>query len=96
MSRTNGPVVLFGGGPDQPGYTNETFTYSSRSNEWEQVSGRERDDDHAGHHPSSVVAGFARGRQLSPKGRGFAGERLMTGLLVPAAKGVAVGSGNGL
>ena len=71
MSRTNGPVVLFGGGPDQPGFTNETFTYSSRSNEWKQVSGRERDDDHVGPHPSSVVAGFARGRQLSPQGPRF-------------------------
>jgi N-acetylneuraminic acid mutarotase len=39
LSRTNGPVVLFGGGPDQAGWTNETFLYDSRANEWEQVPG---------------------------------------------------------
>ena len=45
MSRTNGPVVLFGGGPDQPGFTNETFLYDSRANRWEQVPGGSGDDD---------------------------------------------------
>jgi N-acetylneuraminic acid mutarotase len=37
MSRTNGPVVLFGGGPNAAGVTNETFLYDSRENTWEQV-----------------------------------------------------------
>lgn len=42
MSRTNGPVVVFGGGPDQPGLTNETFLYSSRPNKWMQVGAEGR------------------------------------------------------
>ena len=40
MSRTNGPVLLFGGGPSRFSYTNDTFLYRSRSNEWKSVSGR--------------------------------------------------------
>jgi hypothetical protein len=39
MSRTNGPVVMFGGGPEQATWSNETYLYSSRSNEWELVAG---------------------------------------------------------
>lgn len=36
MSRTDGPVLLFGGGTREI-FTNDTFLYSSRSNEYEQV-----------------------------------------------------------
>jgi hypothetical protein len=39
MSWTNGPVVIFGGGPSRDRYTNDTFLYDSRSNRWEQVTG---------------------------------------------------------
>jgi N-acetylneuraminic acid mutarotase len=41
MSRTNGSVVLFGGGPTVPGYTNQTFLYDSRANTWREVGGEE-------------------------------------------------------
>jgi len=34
--------VLFGGGVDQTHSTNETWIYSSRSNEWEQVGDEAR------------------------------------------------------
>jgi hypothetical protein len=44
MSRTNGPVVLFGGGSDQPHLTNETFLYRSLANEWKQVAVGEQGD----------------------------------------------------
>jgi hypothetical protein len=37
MSRTNGPVFLFGGGATRSTWTNDTYLYSSRSNEWDQV-----------------------------------------------------------
>jgi len=53
MSRTNGPVVLFGGGPNQAGWTNETFLYDSRENTWEQVPGDHHD------HDARSVAGVA-------------------------------------
>jgi N-acetylneuraminic acid mutarotase len=36
MSRTDGPVLLFGGGTRET-FTNDTFLYNSRSNRWEQV-----------------------------------------------------------
>jgi N-acetylneuraminic acid mutarotase len=70
MSRTNGPVVLFGGGPDQPGFTNETFLYTSRSNTWTKVSGgvrrdRDRDDDRE---RSIAIASMTGGRQLARQG----------------------------
>lgn len=35
MSRTSGPVFLFGGGT-RAGWTNDTYLYSSRSNKWKQ------------------------------------------------------------
>jgi hypothetical protein len=34
-------VVLFGGGPTVPGYTNQTFLYDSRANTWREVGGEE-------------------------------------------------------
>jgi N-acetylneuraminic acid mutarotase len=70
MSRTNGPVVLFGGGPDQAGWTNETFLFTSRSNRWTKVSGGERrgDDRDDDHERSVATAGMTSGRQLSRHG----------------------------
>lgn len=44
MSRTNGPVILFGGGASRFAYTNDTFLYSSRSNKWKSVSTRGDED----------------------------------------------------
>ncbi len=46
MSRTSGRVLMFGGGGTRATWTNETYLYSSRSNEWEQVSDGERGGDH--------------------------------------------------
>jgi N-acetylneuraminic acid mutarotase len=70
MSRTNGPVVLFGGGPDQPGFTNETFLYTSRSNTWTKVSGGKRrgDDGDDDHERSVATAIMTSGRQLPRQG----------------------------
>ncbi|HTR20989.1 MAG TPA: kelch repeat-containing protein [Gemmatimonadales bacterium] len=63
MSRTNGPVVLFGGGPDQAGWTNETFLYDSRENAWEQVTGGDSDAHLlAGDRSSAAPGQMARGR----------------------------------
>jgi N-acetylneuraminic acid mutarotase len=64
MSRTNGPVVLFGGGPDQAGWTNETFLYDSRANTWEQVAGG-NGEGHllAGVRSSAAPGPMARGRR---------------------------------
>ena len=41
MSHTDGPVMLFGGGPSRLAYNNETYLYDSHANEWELVSGGE-------------------------------------------------------
>ena len=51
MSRTNGPVLLFGGGAEPPAWGNGTYFFSSRTNEWEHV---------AGGAAASSVAGFRR------------------------------------
>jgi len=66
MSRTNGPVVLFGGGPNQAGWTNETFLYDSRADTWERVSG-----DHpaatavmTSTSPNFATSGITNGRQV--------------------------------
>jgi N-acetylneuraminic acid mutarotase len=37
MSRTHGPVIMFGGGDTHPTWTNDTYLYSSRSNEYEHI-----------------------------------------------------------
>jgi hypothetical protein len=69
MSGTNGPVVLFGGGDSRVTYTNDTFLYSSRSNEWTKVTGEERDGDHRDDHERNVAAvGITSGRQLTRQG----------------------------
>lgn len=65
MSRTNGSVLLFGGGDSRSTWTNDTFLYSSRSNEWEQVPGDHHDHDYE---RSVATAGMTRGRQLSRQG----------------------------
>jgi N-acetylneuraminic acid mutarotase len=44
MSHTNGPILLFGGGGNRLDLTNDTYLYSSRSNEYEQVCCAERGD----------------------------------------------------
>lgn len=59
MSRTNGSVVLFGGGPTVPGYTNQTFLYDSRANTWREVGAEES----AGREQAAVL-GKARGGPL--------------------------------
>ena len=64
MSRTNGPVVLFGGGPNAAGVTNETFLYDSRANEWEQVAGDHQDGDAR----SVANVGITNGSSLSRTG----------------------------
>jgi hypothetical protein len=63
-------VVLFGGGPDQPGFTNETFLYTSRSNTWTKVSGGKRrgDDGDDDHERSVATAIMTSGRQLPRQG----------------------------
>ena len=53
MSRTSGPVLLFGGGDSRSTWTNDTYLYSSRSNTYEKVSGGERRD---GDHHQSLAA----------------------------------------
>jgi len=65
MSRTNGPVLLFGGGASRFAYTNDTFLYRSRSNRWEQVPRDHNDDDHDGR---VATAGITNGRQVSRDG----------------------------
>ena len=63
MSRTSGPVFLFGGGDSRSTWTNDTYLYSSRSNRWEPVPG----DDQTG---SAVTAvGVASGGQPVGGGR---------------------------
>ncbi|HUL69031.1 MAG TPA: kelch repeat-containing protein [Gemmatimonadales bacterium] len=43
MSRTSGPVLLFGGGETRTLVTNDTYLYSSRENEWQRVPGNGHD-----------------------------------------------------
>ena len=57
MSRTDGPVLLFGGGTREI-FTNDTFLYSSRANEYEEVCCGER-GDHDPRFAASVSAGSA-------------------------------------
>jgi len=46
MSHTKGPVFMFGGGGTRATWTNDTYLYSSRENEYEQVCcGRRGDGD---------------------------------------------------
>lgn len=60
MSRTNGPVLLFGGGGTRSTWTNDTYLYSSRPNRWQQVPGDHHNDE------ARTVAGVgtASSRQL--------------------------------
>ena len=68
MSRTNGSVVLFGGGPDQAGWTNETFIYDSRANTWRKVSGEnEAATAMISNMPSSVATGGVTAGRLVPR-----------------------------
>lgn len=45
MSRTNGPVLLFGGGGTRSTWTNDTYLFSSRPNRWEQAPGDHHNDE---------------------------------------------------
>ncbi len=47
MSHTSGPVLMFGGGDTRATWTNDTYLYSSRTNEYEQVCCGGREGDHA-------------------------------------------------
>ena len=67
MSRTSGPVLLFGGGDSRSTWTNDTYLYSSRSNRWERVVA----DDAAGAPAGIAVttAGVASLGESAPAGR---------------------------
>jgi hypothetical protein len=69
MSRTDGPVMLFGGGPSRLAYTNETYLYDSRANEWQLVAGGAQSAGHRAYVSAAASAGSMRDRQRSREGQ---------------------------
>jgi hypothetical protein len=59
MSHTSGPVLVFGGGSTRSTWTNDTYLYSSRENEYDQVCCGERGD---GHQPRTASVNHRRQR----------------------------------
>jgi hypothetical protein len=68
MSRTSGPVLLFGGGPVRFPGTNDTYLYSSRSNQWEQVGGGAQATDGRTAVSAAAIAGSMGARHHSREG----------------------------